>query len=66
MSLMKIFVAANGQHNQVPSDSEHLVKNMKVMTPRKSRSSGGTSEIRQSDDVVIAMGEARHHQNGSR
>lgn len=65
--MFNIFVAANGQHNQVPSDSEHLVKNMKVLTPRKSRSSGGgTSEMRPSDDVVIAMGEARHHQNGSR
>ena len=67
MSLMNIFVAANGQHNQVPSDSEHLVKNMKVLTPRKSRSSSGvTSEMRPSDDVVIAMGEVRHQQNGSR
>ena len=77
-----IFVAANGQlyhddDGEVPNDSEHLLKNMKVLTPHKTRSSGSTSEMRpsggggggsleMSDDVVIAMGEVRPSRGGSR
>ena len=76
-----IYVAANGQLNhdddgEVPNDSDHLLKNMKVLTPHKTRSSGSTSEMRpsgggggsleRSDDVVIAMGEDRPSRVGSR
>ena len=75
--LLNICIAANGQHNQdcgeVPNDTEHRLKNMKVLTPRKTRSSGSTSEMRpsggsleESGDVVIAMGEVRPARSGSR